>query len=438
MQRQLGRKLRYSGSYLGGHPAKDGLEAGATLLINEDGIQVMVFRKFIKEPWENITGLTAAGFDDFHTRLPADRFTVLAHYDEASLVVVQGTFGEFIFQVRKKSPHDVQKALIPWKSRLASGDRPIPEAPCLTTSSAPPIAARERLRLFRVAELKADGVLSDDLDAGQLLKSSRARPLQSNQERDAAVHAVEADDDGYGRFVRNELDEPVECFRQGITTRRQWMELDVLRRTPEYQRGISLGTQIVAGSEDQIRYALAVLARAEVPSAGWQKFNESVRSEWGEGGFSLVLEKLGKPGGRLPVASDAYVRALLITAFGFHPTETQETLLRIRHMGPQEILANAGDLKLLGTGKEIWFEETGLTVKLTEQRTARGSPAREPIPERVRHEVWRRDEGRCVECGSRERLEFDHIIPLSQGGSNTTRNLELRCESCNRAKAAKI
>jgi 5-methylcytosine-specific restriction endonuclease McrA len=35
-------------------------------------------------------------------------------------------------------------------------------------------------------------------------------------------------------------------------------------------------------------------------------------------------------------------------------------------------------------------------------------------------------------------LEFDHIIPLSQGGSNRTRNLELRCESCNRAKAAKI
>ena len=42
------------------------------------------------------------------------------------------------------------------------------------------------------------------------------------------------------------------------------------------------------------------------------------------------------------------------------------------------------------------------------------------------------------DCGSRERLEFDHIIPVSKGGSNTARNLELRCETCNRQKGATI
>jgi 5-methylcytosine-specific restriction endonuclease McrA len=56
----------------------------------------------------------------------------------------------------------------------------------------------------------------------------------------------------------------------------------------------------------------------------------------------------------------------------------------------------------------------------------------------VRHEVWRRDRGSCVECGSRARLEFDHIIPVSRGGSNTVRNIELRCEPCNRRKGARI
>jgi 5-methylcytosine-specific restriction endonuclease McrA len=40
--------------------------------------------------------------------------------------------------------------------------------------------------------------------------------------------------------------------------------------------------------------------------------------------------------------------------------------------------------------------------------------------------------------GSRGRLEFDHIIPVSRGGANTVRNIELRCEPCNRRKGARV
>lgn len=60
------------------------------------------------------------------------------------------------------------------------------------------------------------------------------------------------------------------------------------------------------------------------------------------------------------------------------------------------------------------------------------------IPENVRNEVWRRDQGKCVQCSSVRNLEFDHLIPLSKGGSNTTRNLQLLCETCNRRKSASI
>lgn len=66
------------------------------------------------------------------------------------------------------------------------------------------------------------------------------------------------------------------------------------------------------------------------------------------------------------------------------------------------------------------------------------SPDRPAIPSNVRTEVWRRDGGRCVRCGSREKLEYDHIIPISKGGSNTARNIELLCEDCNRSKSDAI
>lgn len=60
------------------------------------------------------------------------------------------------------------------------------------------------------------------------------------------------------------------------------------------------------------------------------------------------------------------------------------------------------------------------------------------IPKHVQREVWRRDRGRCVECETKELLEFDHIIPFSKGGSNTARNIQLLCEKCNRTKYNKI
>jgi len=71
--------------------------------------------------------------------------------------------------------------------------------------------------------------------------------------------------------------------------------------------------------------------------------------------------------------------------------------------------------------------------------TARAKSARhERIPEEVRMLVWRRDGGRCVKCGSTEDLEFDHIIPIAKGGSNTEKNVQLLCAKCNREKSNHI
>ena len=64
--------------------------------------------------------------------------------------------------------------------------------------------------------------------------------------------------------------------------------------------------------------------------------------------------------------------------------------------------------------------------------------SRQPIPKHVQMFVWKRDEGRCVQCGCQENLEYDHIIPLAKGGGNTERNIQLLCEKCNRSKGSTI
>ena len=60
------------------------------------------------------------------------------------------------------------------------------------------------------------------------------------------------------------------------------------------------------------------------------------------------------------------------------------------------------------------------------------------ISSSVKIAVWRRDQGKCVDCESKEKLEYDHIIPVAKGGSNTERNIQLLCEKCNRKKSATI
>lgn len=79
-----------------------------------------------------------------------------------------------------------------------------------------------------------------------------------------------------------------------------------------------------------------------------------------------------------------------------------------------------------------------LRNKFSDLAGARSERPREPLSESVRIFVWRRDGGKCVRCGSNQRLEFDHIIPVIEGGSSTERNIQLLCETCNRRKGTKI
>ena len=61
------------------------------------------------------------------------------------------------------------------------------------------------------------------------------------------------------------------------------------------------------------------------------------------------------------------------------------------------------------------------------------------IPSEVKAKVWKRDKGQCVQCGSKEHLHFDHILPYSKGGtSRDERNIQLLCARHNLQKSDKI
>lgn len=61
------------------------------------------------------------------------------------------------------------------------------------------------------------------------------------------------------------------------------------------------------------------------------------------------------------------------------------------------------------------------------------------IPTSVKLEVWKRDKGRCVECGATDNLHFDHIIPYSRGGSSlVAENIQILCARHNLQKRDKI
>lgn len=72
--------------------------------------------------------------------------------------------------------------------------------------------------------------------------------------------------------------------------------------------------------------------------------------------------------------------------------------------------------------------------------SSRTKSPREPIPARTRFEVFKRDGFRCQFCGRAQadgvKLHVDHIVPVSEGGTNEIENLQTLCEECNLGKGS--
>ena len=61
------------------------------------------------------------------------------------------------------------------------------------------------------------------------------------------------------------------------------------------------------------------------------------------------------------------------------------------------------------------------------------------IPEHIKKQVYKKFNNRCAYCGEKLTLEtrtIDHIVPLSEGGSNYITNFFPACTHCNALKAS--
>jgi hypothetical protein len=97
------------------------------------------------------------------------------------------------------------------------------------------------------------------------------------------------------------------------------------------------------------------------------------------------------------------------------------------------------DAKIVHDGKRNVFKFHLMPVEKKPMGGIVELPHTRLIPTHVKVEVWQRDGGKCVQCGSTENLHYDHDIPFSKGGSSlTAENVRLLCAKHNLQKSDKI
>lgn len=75
------------------------------------------------------------------------------------------------------------------------------------------------------------------------------------------------------------------------------------------------------------------------------------------------------------------------------------------------------------------------TEQVATQKTAGADCGSRHVSDKLRQKIMKRDKV-CIWCGATDKLEIDHIVPISKGGESVEKNLQILCRSCNRKKRA--
>ena len=103
----------------------------------------------------------------------------------------------------------------------------------------------------------------------------------------------------------------------------------------------------------------------------------------------------------------------------------------IWELKPSEVTASEDGLALLFA--EVAEQARHKHGRLTHDAFSNAATATvEAVSKNTRIAVFRRDHGKCAKCGSHDQIDFEYIVPLNKGGSDTPQNVHLLCGKCRR------
>jgi len=122
----------------------------------------------------------------------------------------------------------------------------------------------------------------------------------------------------------------------------------------------------------------------------------------------------------------------------FHVTVSRRFLAKLEEARAalSHTRPGATEEEILEAGLDLVLAAHAKRKALVEKpRKARPPVSRDTVPAEVKRAVWLRDGGQCQWrlhsggiCGSKHRLELDHIDPKARGGPATMENLRVLCD----------
>ena len=164
---------------------------------------------------------------------------------------------------------------------------------------------------------------------------------------------------------------------------------------------------------------------ANANAARWRRENparvKQTSREWYEANRDRVIERAKR---RYAANTEGH-RVAIAAWQAANPERVLEYGRRSRERHPER--EKARSLRYYEANKDRW------RAYAAQRRTRTG-----PVTAELQRIIAGLIAQSCAYCGSVDRIEVDHVVPLARGGKHEVENLAPACFACNRSKGAKL